>query len=160
MKRLITVSLLLGVAGPARILMAEPAVGVTPTPIARGSYDAFHVKSAPHSLVDFEAKSKSPVDIFVRMHDYLPGGSTGWHTHPGPVFVTVVEGTLTFYEYDDPTCTPRVVSAPFGYVDSGRGHVARNEAGQPAKDVSVILAPWGGGAFRNELPAPGPYCAF
>jgi hypothetical protein len=100
------------------------------------------------------------VDIVVRAHNYLPGGSTGWHAHPGPVFITVVEGTLTFYEYDDPTCTPQVVSAPYGYVDTGRGHIARNETGQPAKDVSVILAPGNGGAFREELAAPGPYCAF
>ena len=160
MKRMIALSAFVGVACAVRILMAEPAVGVNPTLIARGIYDPFKVKSDPHSIVDFEAKAKSPVDIVVRTHDYVPGGSTGWHQHPGPVFITVVEGTLTFYEYDDPTCTPRVVSAPYGYVDTGRGHIARNETGQRAKDVSVILAPGNGGAFREELAAPGPYCAF
>jgi hypothetical protein len=160
MKRMIALSAFVAVASAVPILMAEPAVGVTPMLIARGIYDPFKVKSDPHSIVDFEAKAKSPVDIVVRAHNYLPGGSTGWHAHPGPVFITVVEGTLTFYEYDDPTCTPQVVSAPYGYVDTGRGHIARNETGQPAKDVSVILAPGNGGAFREELAAPGPYCAF
>jgi len=109
--------------------------------------------------VEFEAKTKSPLDIVVRTHDYAAGGSTGWHTHPGPVFITVLQGTVTFYEYDDPTCTPTIVSAGQGYVDSGRGHYARNETGAPAKDVSVIIAPVGL-PFRGELPAPGPNCAF
>jgi hypothetical protein len=95
----------------------------------------------------------------VRKVDYLPHASTGWHMHPGPVFITVTQGQLTFYEADDPTCTPHVVSAGQGYVDSGHGHIGRNETDQPAQDVSVIVAPVGG-AFRTELPAPGLYCGF
>jgi quercetin dioxygenase-like cupin family protein len=30
-----------------------------------------------------------------------PGGFTGWHSHPGPAFVTVAQGTFTYYEGDD-----------------------------------------------------------
>src|ERR671918_142852 len=99
------------------------------------------------------------IDIVVRRHDYLPGAYTGWHSHPGPVFITVTQGTLTYYEYDDPTCTPHVVSVGEGFVDDGRGHIVRNETDQPAQDVSVITAPVGG-AFRGELTAPGLYCDF
>ena len=40
-----------------------------------------------------------------------------------------------------------------------RGHMVRNESGQPAQDVSVIIAPTGG-AFRGELDAPNPNCGF
>ena len=68
-------------------------------------------------------------------------------------------GQVTFYEYDDPTCTPHVVAAGEGYVDTGRGHIGRNETGQPAQDVSVIIASVGG-TFRGELDAPSPYCDF
>ena len=75
------------------------------------------------------------------------------------MFITVTSGTLTFYEYDDPTCTPIVVTAGEGYVDSGRGHIGRNETGSPATDISVIIAPVGA-AFRAELTAPGPFCDF
>jgi quercetin dioxygenase-like cupin family protein len=143
----------------AMMAWASPAVGVTPTLIGRGTYEAFHVKTDPHSLVDFHAKAKSDVDIVVRTHDYVVGGSTGWHTHPGPVFITVVQGSLTVYEAEDPTCTPRVLHAGQGYVDTGHGHLVRNESGEPARDVSVILAPVGL-PFRGELPAPNPYCGF
>jgi hypothetical protein len=75
------------------------------------------------------------------------------------VLITVLQGQVTFYEADDPTCTPHVVSAGEGYVDTGRGHIGRNETGQSAKDVTVILAPVNL-PFRNELPAPNPYCGF
>jgi hypothetical protein len=143
----------------AILAWASPAVGVTPTLIGRATYEPFKVKTEPHSLVDFEAKAKSHVDIVVRTHDYAAGGSTGWHTHPGPVFINVLQGQVTFYEADDSTCTPHVVSAGQGYVDTGRGHLGRNETGQPAKDVTVILAPVNL-PFRGELPAPNPNCGF
>ena len=139
--------------------LASTPIGVTPTVLARGTYDAFKVKSSPQSPVEFEAKAKSPLDLVVRRHDYAAGSSTGWHSHPGPVFITVTQGQLTFYEYDDPTCTPHVVSAGEGYVDTGGGHIGRNETAQPAQDISVIVAPVGG-AFRGELAAPNPYCGF
>ena len=73
--------------------------------------------------------------------------------------ITVLQGTVTFYEYNDPRCTPKVVTAGHGYVDDGHGHIGVNQSDQPAVDVSVILAPVGSG-FRSELPAPGPHCSF
>jgi hypothetical protein len=147
-------------AGLVGVTAASPPSGVTPTLLARGVYDHFKVKSVPHSPVDFQVNAKSPVDIVVRRHDYAVGSHTGWHSHPGPVFITVTQGTLTYYLYDDPTCTPHTVSAPHGFVDDARGHMVRNESGQPAQDMSVIIAPTAGAAFRGELDAPNPNCGF
>ena len=158
MKKVIAVSCGLFLTAWVMVAWASPAVGVTPTLIGRGTYEAFKVKS-DKDAVSFKAEAKSAVDIVVRNHDYAVGGSTGWHTHPGPVFITVVEGTLTFYEVDDPTCTGKVLTAGEGYLDTGHGHLARNESGAPAKDVTVIIAPVGQ-PFRGELPAPGPHCPF
>lgn len=141
----------------AIIAWASPAVGVTPTLIGRATYEPFKVET--DSLVDVEVKAKSDLDMVVRTHDYAPRGSTGWHTHPGPVFINVIKGQVTFYEADDPTCTPHVVTEGHGYVDTGRGHLGINETDEPAKDVTVILAPVNL-PFRGELPAPNPYCGF
>jgi tellurite resistance-related uncharacterized protein len=160
---LVTLIPLLGLAAFVAVTNAEPPSGVTPTLLARGHYDSFNVRSDPHGpIADFRAHSTEPIDILVRQHDYLPGSTTGWHQHPGPVFITVTKGTLTYYEYDDPTCTPHVVSANSpnnAFVDTGDGHVVRNETDQPAQDISVITAPVGG-AFRTNLAAPNPYCGF
>jgi Cupin domain len=150
--------LMLGGLAGGLLVWASPPVGVTPTLIGRGTYQPFKVKADDRAL-GFRAGAKYPVDMVVRTHDYAPQSSTGWHTHPGPVFITVLEGQVTFYEVDDPTCTPTVVSAGEGYVDTGHDHIGRNETGSPAKDVTVIIAPVGL-PFRGELPAPGPYCGF
>ena len=153
-----TAALALGAVGGA-IALASPPSGVVPTILARGSFDAFKVASYPDNGGLFKAEAKAPIDMVVRRHEYAVGATTGWHAHPYPVFITVISGTLTFYTYDDPTCTPTVVSAGQGYVDSGQGHIGRNESGAPATDISVIMAPVGA-PFRTELPAPNPYCGF
>lgn len=137
---------------------AEAPVGVTPNVIGRATYSAFSLQSN-HSVLEFSAEARRPVDVIVRTHDYVPGSSTGWHMHPGPVLITVIEGQVTFYERDDPTCTPKVVSRGEGYVDTGHGHIGRNESGVPAKDVTVIFAPVGL-PLRGELEAPSPHCRF
>ena len=55
-----------------------------------------------------QIKSKPAFDIAVQRIKFLAGGQSGWHTHPGPVFIQVVYGTMTFYQADDPTCSPIV----------------------------------------------------
>ena len=150
---------LLALAAFVATAKAEPPSGVTPTLLARGTYDAFKVSSHAQGPIDFTAEAKAPMDIVVRRHDYAPHSTTGWHSHPGPVFITVTQGTLTYYASHDPTCTPRTVTVGQGFVDDGHGHVVRNETDQPAQDVSVITAPVGG-SFRTNLDAPNPHCGF
>lgn len=142
----------------AAIAWGSPARGVTPTLIARGTYEPFKVMSDNQGPVDFQAKSKSPMDVVVRRHSYAPGGYTGWHSHPGPVFITVLSGELTFYEYAGGRCRKVTLTATPtfkpGYVDDGRGHFVRNESGAPAEDLSVIMAPTNAAPFRGELDPP------
>jgi hypothetical protein len=147
------------VAASVSLALASPASGVTASVLNRATFDAFKVMSYPDNGGLFKAEAKAPIDVVVRQHSYDAGASTGWHSHPYPVLITVKQGTLTFYEYDDPTCTPIVVTAGHGYVDSGRGHIARNEGSEAAVDISVIIAPVGS-PFRSELSAPNPNCGF
>jgi hypothetical protein len=163
MKKRITLlgaTTLVALAAFVAVTKANPPTGVTPTLLARGTYAPFDVRSDPHgSIGDFEARSAHSIDVVVQRHDYAPGANTGWHKHPGPIFITVTSGTLTFYEYNDPTCTPHVYTAGQGFVDTGDGHIGFNRTHQPASDVAVAIAPVGG-AFRTELSAPNPYCGF
>ena len=157
---LLAAMILVSLAALVAVTKASTPVGVVGTLISRGTYDAFNVRSDPHGgIADFRAHSTDPIDVVVQRHDFAPGSSSGWHQHPGPIFITVTSGTLTFYEYDDPTCTPHVYSAGQGFVDTGDGHIGRNETTQPASDVAVAIAPVGA-SFRTELPAPNAYCGF
>jgi len=102
-----------------------------------------------------EVKAKPATDIAVQSILFQPGGQSGWHSHPGPVFIQVVSGTMTFYESDDPTCTPIVRTAGQGYLDVGEhAHIARNETAAPAQNVVTYFAP-PGVALRIDEPNPG-----
>ena len=102
-----------------------------------------------------ELKSKSLFDIAVQTIDFPSGSSSSWHSHPGPVFIQVVLGKMTFYEGNDPTCTPIVRSKGEGYLDMGdHAHIARNETDLPAQNVVTYFAP-PGADLRIDHPRPG-----
>lgn len=102
-----------------------------------------------------EVKAHRGLDLAVQQIVFQPGGQSGWHSHPGPVFIQVVSGTMTFYESDDPSCTPVVRTAGEGFLDVGEhAHIARNETGTPATNVVTYFAP-PGAALRIDQPRPG-----
>lgn len=102
-----------------------------------------------------EVNAKPNLDMAVQDIVFAPGGQSGWHRHPGPVFILVKSGTMTFYRADDPSCTAIVRTAGQGYLDDGLGHIARNESTAPAENIVVYLAPQNA-ALRIDIPmAPG-----
>lgn len=106
-----------------------------------------------------EVKAKPATDIAVQSIVFQPGAQSGWHSHPGPVFIQVVSGAMTFYESDDPACTPIVRTAGQGFLDVGEhAHIARNETAAPAQNVVTYFAP-PGAALRIDEPSPG-NCSF
>jgi quercetin dioxygenase-like cupin family protein len=50
-----------------------------------------------------------------------PGAQVPWHTHHGPVFITIGQGELTYVSSDD--CVSRVYPAETAFVERGHGHV-------------------------------------
>jgi hypothetical protein len=102
-----------------------------------------------------EVKAHKSLDLAVQQIVFQPGGHSGWHSHPGPVFIQVVSGTMTFYESADPTCTPIVRTAGQGFLDVGdHAHIARNETGSTATNVVTYFAP-PGASLRMDEPNPG-----
>jgi hypothetical protein len=102
-----------------------------------------------------DIKAAPALDIAVQSIVFPPGSFSGWHSHPGPVFIQVVSGEITFYESDDPTCTPIVKKKGEGYLDLGdHAHFARNETSLPAENVVTYFAP-PGADLRIDQPRPG-----
>lgn len=101
-------------------------------------------------------KTKGLSDLYVLNNTWQPGGTTGWHSHPGHSLITVTAGTVTVYEGNDPACTPHVYTAGMGFVDPGGGHVhiVRNEGSVVAQTVTVQLVP-ADSARRIDVPSPG-----
>ena len=131
--------------------------GVTRTDLGQATFD---IKKVKRSTGDWEVEleAKPDLGIAVRRFTYAPGSFTGWHRHPGPVFIQVVQGTVTFYEADAPNCAPIVVHSGEAYLDLGEhAHIGRNETDQLARDVTVLFGPPGiaPADFRIDVPAPG-----
>jgi quercetin dioxygenase-like cupin family protein len=98
--------------------------------------------------------TKGASDLYVLQNTIQPGGTFGWHSHPGPSLVIVKSGTATFYMKDDPTCSPQLVQAGSGFVDNGHDtHVVRNEGNVDLVTVVVSLVPAG---FQRRIDEPAP----
>ena len=151
-------------------VMATPASGFVSTTLAMGRFGDIDVSniSLPDNLWGHWQKkvwlslqkTKGPSDLYVQSNVWAPGGSTGWHTHPGHSLITVTAGTVTAYESDDPSCTPHVYTQGMGFVDPGGDHVhlLRNEDSVEARTIAVQLVQ--AGATRR-IDAEGPAaCGF
>jgi quercetin dioxygenase-like cupin family protein len=80
------------------------------------------------------AVKRNGADFFVQHVRLGANAPTGWHTHPGPAFVQVVKGALT---YED-ACTRAIYGPGQGFVDRGFGHVHRAIAGPDGVDFYVV----------------------
>jgi mannose-6-phosphate isomerase-like protein (cupin superfamily) len=138
LRRSTLVSVLAGAVAVAYVGVASatPGSGFTSVDLAKGRFNEIAVrtsKAVPHEV---ELETEAVSDFYVVENTVTPGGFSGWHTHPGPSLVTVKSGTATFYDADDPTCTPHVHATGSGFVDRGDGHVhmVRNEG-----DIDLVL---------------------
>ena len=154
----------LAVAVPAALIWATAGSGTQSVLIGRATFQptAGHVLQVQRVLPPdwgVAIQARPALDVAVQMITFQPGGQSGWHSHPGPVFISVVSGEMTFYEGDDPDCKPTVLHAGQGFLDVGEhAHIARNESGAPATNVVTYFAP-PGAALRIDQPNPG-NCSF
>jgi quercetin dioxygenase-like cupin family protein len=137
-----------------RTARATPPKGVTNTLIAGPVVlDEIHVVQEDP---DYGAmiKTRGQSDAVVRSLSIAPGGDTGWHSHPGPVFALITAGTGSFYDTADPTFTPTVYPAGVGFVEGGGDvHIFRNE-GAVDLELSVMFLVPHGAPTRIDEPAP------
>jgi len=154
------------VAAYAGTVRATPAQGFSGKTLATAKFGniSTHVQTQDPQFWNMVMQTRGSSDLYVQENTWQPGGSTGWHTHPGPSFIIVTEGSVTVYDGDDPTCTPHVYSATDtahkSFIDIGGGdvHIVRNETNAVAKAIAVQFVP-AGAIRRVDMPAPG-NCAF
>jgi quercetin dioxygenase-like cupin family protein len=149
-------------------VLATQAEGFTSTTLAKGRFGeiaVFNHRIVPSSSQSRNVwlsrqKTKGMSDVYVQSNVWAPGGSSGWHTHPGHSLITVTAGTVTAYEGDDAECKPHVYTPGMGLVDPGGDHVhnLRNEGAVEARTITVQLIP-ADAARRIDAPDPG-HCAF
>ena len=150
-------AVMLGAGAYAGAVVATPSSGFTSTTLAVGRFDEIDVRNftLPANFWQARLKTQGLSDLYVQSNVWVPGGTSGWHTHPGHSLITVTAGAVTAYEGDDPACTPTVYTAGMGFVDPGGGHVhvLRNEGSVEARTITVQLLP---AAAMRRIDAPNP----
>jgi hypothetical protein len=138
------------------IALATPGINVLSAPVhARGTHaELLNI----HSKAGVKIKTKSSVDFVTQQIVIGPGGTTGWHSHPGPVLVTVKSGALTLVYADDRTCQGRTYTAGESFIDRGDEfvHTALNRGGVNLEFWATYLVPGAPGApIRIDAASPG-----
>jgi hypothetical protein len=145
-----------------------PASGFTGMTLAKGTFTQFEVgnhltqdelhRLAPGFPGDAWSsleKTEGPSDLYIQTNTWAPGGTTGWHKHPGHSLIVIMSGQVTEYHAD---CTrtvygPGTVNGPT-LVDTGNDeHLIRNEGSVEAKGFAVQLIAKGA-QRRIDEPAP------
>ena len=82
----------------AAVLLPVLALGLIRSVALRGQVTALQIIPlaqgfSPENNLNLHVKG--PSDVLQSQLVFQPGGSTGWHMHPGPVVVVVKSGALT-----------------------------------------------------------------
>lgn len=123
---------------------ATPGSGVSGTVLGKGA-----------SADTIKVENDGATDIVVRHITIEPGGSTGWHYHPGELIVVVHKGTLTRALED---CSMQITPSGQSFVEpAGKGHVhiGRNQGSEPVELYVTYVIPAGA---PLSLDAPDPGC--
>jgi quercetin dioxygenase-like cupin family protein len=95
-------------------------------------------------------------DIAFQQLTFSPGAHTGWHTHPGPTFVAVVQGEGTLY-HGVAGCPSHKYGAGSGFFQpSSEVHNFRNETSATVVIHAFYVLPPGtpNAAIRTDQPQP------
>lgn len=85
---------------------ATPPSGLTNVPLARGT-------NTSHGTIPLQFGS----DIVMAQITVEPGGSSGWHSHPGGAIIVVKQGSLTVYSPVGKDCETTTYSAGQAFVE-------------------------------------------
>lgn len=143
--------------------MGTPGSGVVSAPIlARGDFvEKVDVKiklSTAHGKVVSNAPSAG--EVIVQEITIAPNGTTGWHSHPGPVVVIVKAGALTYVREDHGACLETVYAAGTAFVDPGQGHehTAFNRGAENLVLIATYFDVPAGTSPRIDVPVVPPAC--
>jgi quercetin dioxygenase-like cupin family protein len=134
--------------------LATPASGEHPTVLAKAQFGEIKAKAVVGGW-KAEIETEGASDLHIVKVTIDPGGTLGWHSHPGPRFLIVTSGTATNYMADDPTCIPQKIPTGSGLFEpAGEVHNLRNETDKPLEYFTVQLVA-AGAQRRSDEPSPG-----
>jgi quercetin dioxygenase-like cupin family protein len=106
LKFLFVVVIVVVAAYAAGSVLATPPSGLVNVPLARGT-----------NVSDGTIPLQVGRDVAMAQITVQPGGSSGWHSHPGGAIVVLKTGTLTVYESVGSRCEVSTYSAGQAFVE-------------------------------------------
>jgi len=94
-----------------------------------------------------------PTNVQTQDFDYYPGGHSGWHSHPGVLVLTVVSGTIEWY---DANCNKTVYNAGDTFTENTATHYLRNAGTGDLHGMATYLLAKG---QPRRIDQPAPSCA-
>jgi quercetin dioxygenase-like cupin family protein len=85
---------------------ATPPSGLTNVPLARGT-----------DLSNGTITLQAGTDVAMAQITVVPGGSSGWHSHPGGAIIIVQQGELTVYRAIGSQCQTTTYSAGQAFLE-------------------------------------------
>ena len=129
----------------------SPGSAVTPTTYSTTTLS--ESVEGNHDRIKFQ--TKDPAVVRVQKLEFVPGGYTGFHHHPGIVIVSVVSGSLNLVDGSD--CSVETKAAGTVFVESSdHAHNAIAPTGATVY-VTYITPASDPPVFRVEEPVP--FCA-
>jgi quercetin dioxygenase-like cupin family protein len=140
--------------------LATPGSGFAPSPIVNGHFGKIQVNTAGDKTDKWGLilKTLDNTDMGSDRLSVQPGGVSGWHAHPGPVFVTVTQGSIIWYDGSDPLCSAHTYSAGQSFIEKAYvpHNVSNASNSASAEFIAITIKPAGfeGPAFRLDRPEP------
>ena len=124
---------------------ATPPAGLTLTPLAQGTNN----QAGP-------SRFRLEPDVAMAQITVDPGGSSGWHSHPGGAIIVVQQGSLTVYASVGAKCETTTYTAGQAFVERpGEVDQVMNTGTIPyVLFVTFPRVPQGASA-RTDEPDPG-----
>jgi mannose-6-phosphate isomerase-like protein (cupin superfamily) len=99
----------------------------------------------------------NPCDSAFQQGTLQPGGTTGWHTHPGPTFVAFAQGDGTVYHVSGYACPGMKIGPGSGFTQMPtERHVLRNDGSVPIVVYTLYLLPHGTPTTGIRVDQPQP----
>jgi quercetin dioxygenase-like cupin family protein len=102
-----------------------------------------------------ELETEGASNFIVQDVKFSPGGTTGWHTHPGILLLTLAadSGPIDWY---DAHCAKTVYNAGDSWTEGTKLHDVVNNSSQDAHFVVTYVVPKG---VNKRTDQPAPACA-
>ena len=131
------------IATPA---IATPPNGLSFSAVVNGHFGPLSVVPTDKSgQWDMLLKTHDDTDVGADSITLAGGGHTGWHSHPAAVFVTVVRGSIVWYDGGNPVCPGHHYSTGQSFTEgAGVIHNAVNASGSAeAQFIAIRINPTG-----------------